>query len=498
MPQSLKNRTIKGLTWSVLASFVKQVLTFTIGVILARLLSPAEFGIIGMIAVFTGLVSTFMEQGLGSAIIHKQDIEKRHLDSIFWFNVGIGFFCTIAFMILSFPIAKFYKNPVLQPITFMISFNFFLGSFNIVQNALLNKKVDFKRLAIIDTLSVLVGGFIGIFLALAKFGVWALVWQTLATTFTTVIVMWVTSSWRPGIVFNISALKEIFKYSTNLLGFNILNYWTRNFDNLLIGRFIGSFALGIYAKAYQLMLLPLTQVSQVISRVMFPILSEIQHDKKKIKSIYLKSIQCIALITFPLMLTFWVVNNDFVLAVYGEKWESMIPILYVLILCGMIQSIGTTTGWIYNSIGRTDIQFKWGILAAIVRTAGFIIGLRWGVMGVAISYFITGYFILWYPSWSISGRLIDLKFSEMLRCLASPFYCAIAAAVSAWILGISLLSHWGHLERLFILSVSSMLIYLVLIHVFSIGAYTNVSKLIKDYLNSRFLGSNVPEMETDL
>ena len=179
------------------------------------------------------------------------------------------------------------------------------------------------------------GGCIGVFLAVAKCGVWALVWQSLAITLTTVIVMWFTSSWRPSLRFSISKLREIFHYSANLLGFNILNYWTRNFDNLLIGKFIGSFALGIYAKAYQLMLLPLTQVSYVISRVMFPVLSGIQHDKARVKKIYLKSIQGIAFITFPLMLGFWVLNKHFVLAFFGDKWKDMIPLLYVFILCGL-------------------------------------------------------------------------------------------------------------------------------------------------------------------
>ncbi len=476
--ENLRNRTLSGLGWSGAAQVARQLVQFIISVILARLLSPEDFGLIGMIIVFTGFAGVFSELGLGAALIQKLDLDERHLNSVFWVNIGTGIILTGTVVGTAPLIASFYDEPALRSLTILIALNFIIGSFNVVQNALLNKNMDFRRLAQLEITAASLASIIGITMALTGFGVWSLVWQSLMLTTVSAVMMWWVSAWRPTFSFETGALKELLGFSSNLLGFNILNYWMRNLDNVLIGKFIGSSALGIYTRAYSLMLLPISQISGVVSRVMFPVLSTIQHDIERVKRVYLRSTRSIALVTFPLMIGLLVVAKPFIMTVYGDKWRDVIPILQIFCLVGMTQSIGTTVGWIYTSQGRTDIMLKWGIFSGIVRGIAFIVGLKWGVIGVALAYALSGYLILWYPGWAIPGRLINLRFTEMLKNLSGPFYCALAMGALICSLGFILPIGWPHWVCLVLLVAFGIAAYVLLIHFFKIRAYTETRELV--------------------
>ncbi len=476
--KDLKRVATRGIAWNIVATGAKQILTFLIGVIMARLLSPHEFGLIGMAIVFVGFLNLFVDQGLGSAIIQRQDLTDSHLDSIFWLNAGVGAALTGVLYLFSGPIAGFYREPILKPLMILISVNFFIGSLGVVQSALIDKQVAFKKHAIINTVSSIGSGLVGIALALQGYGVWSLAWQSVVMTVSNVIVMWVVSPWRPKFHFSWTHIKDVLGFSANLLGFNLLNYWVRNFDNLLIGRFISSSALGLYSKAYQLMMLPVTQVSWVLSRVMFPVLSSIQNDTALIKSIYLRSVQAIALITFPLMIGLLVVSESFVLVVFGPKWIELVPILRIFCLAGLHESVNTTVGWLYQSRGRTDLQFKWGLVEAAVVVLSFIIGLRWGVIGIAWSFVISIYVILMVPTWVIAGNLVGMKFGEMMRNLFPPFACAASMGAVLFFLGRALPPDRSSGIDLLIRVPAGIVLYWVLVHVFRISSYREVAALV--------------------
>jgi PST family polysaccharide transporter len=337
--------------------------------------------------------------------------------------------------------------------------------------------MDFRRVAIIAIISVICAGAIGILLAISGFGVWSLIWQSLALSLLTVILTWFMSPWRPSLQFHFSAIKDVMGFSMNLLGSNILNFLSRNFDDLLIGRFIGSSALGIYTKAYQLMLLPLTQVSWVVARVMFPSLSSIQHDVVRVKKVYLSILRAIALVTFPLMIGMFVVSKPFVLVVFGSKWSGMIPILRIFCLAGVVDSITTTVGWIYHSQGRTDIEFKFGVICAVITIGAFIIGLNWGIMGMAVAYVLTAYLILW-PAWTVAGRLINLRFSEMLKNVLSSFYCSATMGIVVWVIGLILPFGWTDWKCLTVQLLCGVGFYWGLIHIFRLKAYMEIMEII--------------------
>lgn len=451
---SLKQKTIKGLTWSGISQGVKVASQFIITAILARLLSPNDFGMLAMAIVFMNFAMIFSEMGISSALVQKQDTHDRHYYSAFWLNLVTGLCLMLIFIAISPLIAVFYKKPELQPILMVLAINFFISSFVIVQQTILTKEMEFKKLAIRDILAVIISGIIGIFLAYHGFGVWSLVYQSIAFTFINSLFLWTVSSWRPKFIFAKQDINDIFHFSASLTGFNVVNYFARNADQLLIGRFLGSQALGYYSLAYKLMLYPLQNISWVISKVMFPAFSKIQHDLEKVRNSYLKMVEAISLLSFPLMVGLLALAPEFVKVVYGPKWEPIIILIRIFCVCGMFQSIGTTIGNILLSQGRADLQLKLQLLGTSIVVASVLIGLNWGIVGVAACYTLQS--IIWIQiTLYITNRLIKLKPKTFCIKLFSPL------ALSAVLLVVLLLFKIAISFSLFYTLISSTLIGLV-------------------------------------
>ena len=483
----LKSKVTAGLKWSGLSQVTQQAVQFAIYVALARLLSPREFGLIGMIIVLTGFADIFVEMGLGSALVQKQDVQERHRNSIFWTNVVLGLALMFIFILLSGIISAFYKEPQLKFITMCLSFNFFLSSLGIIHWNLLLKNMDFRSIFIVNTTSTLLSGLVAITLAIFGFGVWCLVVQSVMVNILSMLLLWHFSPWRPSFQFDRHALKEIISFSANMLGFNVTNFLINNTDKLLIGRLTGSQQLGIYSRAYQLMVLPINQISGIMTRVMFPALSVIQENKEKVKEVYLRSTRIIALVTFPLMMGFVILARPFTLSLLGPKWVDIVPILQVFCLAGIGQSIGTTTGWLYTSQGRTDIMFKWSLCAGAIRISSMIIGLRWGIVGVAAAYVISGYTLLTYPGWSIAGKLVNMRFGEMLLNLRKPFFCAIIMSAVIFSMSLAIPSSWNSWFQLGVLTIIGFTSYIFLIHFYKIEGYVELRSFIVQELKNTFI-----------
>jgi PST family polysaccharide transporter len=338
--------------------------------------------------------------------------------------------------------------------------------------------MDFRKLAVIETITMAIAGAFAIALALIGYGVWSLAWQMIVTTIIGVVLFWFLTDWRPRFQFDKNAVKELLGFSGNLLGFSVFNYWARNIDNLLVGKFIGTAGLGIYSKAYGLMLMPLSQISSTLGRVMFPSLSRSQDDKELTKRIYLKTIGAIALVTMPMMTGLFVIADSFVLALLGPKWKDVIPVLRILCLVGITQSIGTTVGWIYSSQGRTDLMLRWGMVAGTIGIIGFVIGIWIGsIIAVAYSYAIAN-IVLLYHNFAIPGKLINMTFSEVLRSVFAKLACALLMSTVVYLLAINFPSEWPHWLRLMILVPFGMTFYVGLLHFLKLKAYLEVKQLI--------------------
>jgi PST family polysaccharide transporter len=300
--------------------------------------------------------------------------------------------------------------------------------------------------------------------------------------------VWTISSWRPQFLFRKNAIQELLRFSGNLLGFNLVNYWTRSADDLLIGKFVGSAGLGIYTKAYGLMLLPVRQITSVISDVMFPALSRIQNDIDRVRRVYLRANRIIGFVTIPMMCGLMAVAHPFVLALFGPKWEAVVPVLQILCFVGVKQPVGSTTGWIYQSQGRTDWMFRWNVVVSTVTILSFVIGVQWGVIGVATAYAIRSY-VVWYHGISIPGRLIDMTFGDFVQNLAGIFACAVVMAGAVYALGLALPPEWPHWLHLLTQVPAGVVIYWALVHSFGVQAYRETFDLLVEQWQRRVQAS---------
>ncbi|OQW92459.1 MAG: colanic acid exporter [Thiotrichaceae bacterium IS1] len=427
---SLKTQTLAGLKWSSLSQFGRQGMQLLTTIILARLLSPTDFGLVAMAMVVIGFVNIFNDLGLSAAVIQQKNPSSALLHSIFWVNVAFGTLVMLILFLSATWIGHFYQEPQVIPLLQILSLTFVISGLSTLPQALLQRQLAFQQLAKLEIGATLFASGVGISLAVTGHGALSLVYQTLAGAALTTLLLWNASHWRPQWIFDWAAVKMVSRYSLNLTGYSIFNYFIRNADNLLIGRYLGAQELGYYNLAYRILLYPLATISGVIGRVMFPTYAQIQEDDARFRRAYLQVASSIALITFPMMLGFIVLAEPFILTMFGTQWSPVILLVMILAPLGLVQSIGTTVGAIYLAKGRTDWMFKWGIGTGILAMTAFVIGLHWGIIGVAVAYAILSLFILAYPNFAIPFKLINLRVNELWLVIRLPLLSSLLMALT--------------------------------------------------------------------
>lgn len=425
MNNNLLKSTASGVLWTGISQFISQAFQFIVLIILARLLYPEEFGIVGMAAIFTGFVSRFNELGLSAAIIQRKNIDEMHLSTSFWTSLGTGVILCILTIIVSPYIADYFQEELVRPILIVSSANFIVGSFTVIPRTIFTKNLDFKKLAIVEICATFISGLISILLAVNGYGVWSLVLGGLSISFISVFLFWKMSTWRPSSKFSIPHFKELFSFGGHFMGSSVLNYVDSNVDYLVVGKMIGASALGYYTLAYNLITFPLYKISTIITRVTFPAFSIIQNDNQTLRTAYLKVVRYISMITFPMLAGMFVVAPEFILVIYGSKWTPMILTLQILCLAGALKSVGTTVGTILLSKGRPDIQFKWNIFTVIVLTIAVLLGVEYGIEGVAAMVTISAV-LLFSIIQRITNKLIDLGMYNYFKAI----YPAITGSIS--------------------------------------------------------------------
>ncbi len=481
---SLRDRTLRGLGWSGISQIMRQSLQIGISVLLARLLAPSDFGALAMVMVFSGFAASFSDLGLGAALVQKQDVKPKHYSTMFCLQLVVGAVLSVLLAAAAPLIAGFYKNPRLTGLCLVLAPTFILAAFAGVPMALLQKALAFRTIARIETTAALGSGTAAVLLALNGFGVWSLVAQALLTVLLTSILSWHLAPQRISLSFDSGAWRELRRFSVSLTGYNFINYWIRNLDNLIVGKFIGPIALGLYSRAYSLMLYPIIQVSGTVSRVMFSAMASIQDQTERLREIYLRAARLIALFTFPIMAGMSVLADLFVVTVFGPAWADTAGVLRILAAVGLLQSVGTTLGWIYTARGRTDIMLRFGMVAGAVYAVAFLIGLRWGVVGVAGAYAASGFFLLWYPSWRIAGGIIGLTFSRMVANLGGVFACTVGMSLSVYVLRHFVFIGPGWISLLALAGFGAV-VYLALVRFSRLAAYLDLLHLLREQLASR-------------
>jgi len=484
-PESnLSSSVASGFSWTGLSLIGRQVFQFVILAVLTRLLTPSDFGLIALVLVIIDFVAIFNgELGFAEAIIQRKELHQQHLYSVFWLNIVIG--CLLGLIIFaSAPIiARFYQEPSLVPIARVLAFNFPIYALRTVPLSLLRRQMNFKQLGIIELLSVLAGGITALVLAYNGFGVWSLAWQTMVTMFVTVISLWIVVNWRPKLQINKQSISELWNFSSNMIGFYAWEYWTQRGDNLLIGKLLGSISLGYYTRAYTNALIPY-QISLVARRVMLPALSKVQDDKDAVRSLYLNALSFIVMIAAPILFGLAAIADNFVLLIYTSKWLPIVPAMRWLCIVGFFLTIGSTVDVIYQSQNRTDLLFKWGVISGIAAIASFAFG-AWlnTIEAVAGSYAITLVFLS-YWNFTIPGRLINLKFIDVLKVIDGFVICAAVMAIAVYGFGLVTIEI-ALLARFLIQVVLGILLYLLLLIVVERNKMKQFFALIQQFVNAK-------------
>jgi len=459
---TLVQKVAKGIMWTGSSAATVTLLNFGILAVLARLLSPSDFGLMGMVMVVTGFATMIADLGLGSAVIQRQNVTHEQISTFFFLNIIFGIVLGGIVYFTSGLIEKIFKTTDLVSLLKVISFSFLIISLGQTFRTLLVKWMNFKKLAMVEVSGIFIYGISSITLAVKGFGVWSLVIGFLVRQIGETVLLWIFTAFKPQLFFNLKKVKNLFNFGIYVFGERIFNYFNRNLDYIIIGFFLGAEALGFYTLAYQLMLFPLFKISHVILKVIFPAFSRIQNENKKMRDGYLKIVKYISLATFPMMVGIFVVAPEFINVIYGAKWQPTVLVLQILCLVGIFQSIGTTVGTIQYAKGRPDIGFKWNLFTLCFIATAFFVGVKWGIVGVAVAYTLVS-IILSPIIQSITNRLIELKWKDFLKQFINPTMGSMLIIVVVFSLKIFLLNR-------FVLSQFAILISSVLL---GVGVYTS-------------------------
>jgi PST family polysaccharide transporter len=463
---SLKREAIASAGWNGIGNIARQALQIITLVVLARLLSPDDFGLYAVLMVIVAFTNLLGNMGTTSVIIHSENPSQNLLSSVFFLNIAIGFSLCLGLFFLSNSLAVFFNEEDSGHLFKLVSISFFVTSFSFVQKALLEKAMNFEKLVKVEFVAQLIGVIVGVSLAVYGVGIYSLIVMMLINSFFLTVGLWFISRWRPSIYFSLSKIKEIWLYTSSLTGFNIINFFGRNSDTFIIGKFLGATELGTYNLAYRIMLYPIQNVSTVLIRVLFPAFSKIKDDQDRLKRGYLNALSYIAMITFPIMMGLVGISDTFVMALLGEKWEKVSVLLLILAPIGMIQSIITPSGSIFAAKGTTPLLFKLGLANTAITVVAFLIGVNFGVEGVSLGYAIANLIML-YPNLHLAWRQIDLSVSEGLMILFPFLSVSGVMGVLVYALGLWLdATHLSIYSQLAIQIFTGVFLYTGLMFVF--------------------------------
>lgn len=430
----LKGRSVRGGAVTIAAQAGKFILNMGSTVVLARLLTPEDYGLIGMVTVILRFVQLFKDLGLSKATVQSAEINHKQVSTLFWINVAVSCLIGLVVAVLAPAVAWFYSEPRLTWITLALASSFIFGGLGVQHQALLLRQMRFTSLAQIDIFSMVAGVVSAIIFAWYGAGYWALVFSQIVTAIVDALGSWVMCGWRPGLPSRRSGVGPMLAFGRNLTGFNCLNYFSRNLDNIVIGRYWGPIQLGLYAKAYQLVLLPIQQINGPVTSVALPALSRLQNEPERYRAFYYKAILVITALGMPVVAFLFATADQIILILLGKQWLGLVPIFQFLMPDAFLGTFNVATGWVYQSLGRTDRQLRVGIVMSIINSLIFLTSVHWGVIVLAAAYGLSRpLFIVPVLLYCYEGT--PLRLTELANTLYRPAIASIGAA--AVIMGIN-------------------------------------------------------------
>ena len=386
-------------------------------VIIARLLVPADFGIIALITVFIGFAAIFSDFGLGSALIQQRDLGDDTISAVFRFSVFGALFLTGSLWAAAPIMEDFYGVEGLRGLTRLLAIGFFASSVSLVPRALLQRDMRFKLLAQADVVATFLGLLATIAIALKTRSPVAIAIGAVVSSSAGTLLVWRGLGHYTWMSSRGQLPRRIWSYGGNLVGFTIINYWARNVDNLLIGKWLGPVSLGLYSRAYNLMLLPVNQVVAALNPVILPTLAALQRDTERFRRAYLSAVRAIAFVTFPMMAGLAVTAYPFIALVFGAKWIEAVPLVQILAWVGLLQSLTNPVGLIYLATGSTARMLQWGLLGSSACVVALVIGALLGSARAVASAYLLVNILLTYPAIAFAGVLVELRFYQVLDAI---------------------------------------------------------------------------------
>lgn len=431
MADSLKSKTFKGTIWGAVDSFSTQGIQFVITLVMARILTPADYGVVGMLSIFISVCNAFIVSGFTQALVRKQDRTEIDNCTVFYFNIVVAAVLYIVLFFCAPLIARFYDMPILVPVCRAVSIGMIFGSFNVVQRAQFTIKIDFKTTAKISLSSVIVGGAVGISLAYTGFGVWALVIQNLTSGIIGTILLWTMSKWRPKWLFSWKSFREMFSFGSKLLASSLLDTVYSNIYSLVIGKVYKASDLGFYNRAKGFSQMCSSNITGIVQRVTFPVLCEVQNEDDRLRDGYRRLLRVSAFIIFPLMMGLGAVGKPMILTLLTEKWLYSAVLLVPICFSGMWYPVHAINLNLLQVKGRSDLFLRLEIIKKILGVCVLVITIPMGLYAMCWGRVCTSIIALVINT-HYTGKLLNLGFIVQMKDLLPIFILSVSMGAAVW------------------------------------------------------------------
>lgn len=379
-------RIRSGVAWKAVSQVTLQLSRMVVALVLARLLAPHDWGLAAMVLVFSGFVVVFTDSALGTALIQRRHLREGDRSTVFWMSVGIGIALAAGGAAFAGTLASFYREPAIRSLFIALSISFFISALGTTHMALLVREMEFRKLELRQIAATVVGAATGVTIAVKGFGPWAIVGQQLGEATTSTVLLWILNPWRPSATFSTASLARLGGFAGNVFGENLLYQAGRNVSNLLLGRFLGPAALGAYALATNVILVPFSRIAGPLQQVFFPAFAQMSDDRERMATVWIRATRLVGLISIPSLVGLAVVAPDFVDVVLGNRWARTATVIQILAGVGVIQSLQTLNGEVLLALNRAGTLFRFTIVSFLASVGAFALGIHWGVLGVATCF----------------------------------------------------------------------------------------------------------------
>ena len=455
----LRQKAISGVIWSSVQKFGTLGITFVSNIILARLLTPDDYGCVGMLMIFILLANTFIDGGFGTALIQKKEPSQEDYSTIFYWNLALSSALYAVLFFTSPLIAGFYNLPLLAPVLKVQGLVLLLNSLSIIQQNRLRKQLKFKKLAVVSLISAIISLSITIYLAYIGWGVWALVAQQLLMSFFNAVLFWIVARWRPSLVFSGKSFKELFSFGGFILLSNLLNTLGNNVQGLLIGKCFNSHTMGLYSQARKLEEVASTSISNVVDQVSFPLLAEVQNDKAKLTDVLKNLVTSIAFFSFPIMLLLIAIAKPLIVLLYSSKWIDCVPYFQILCIAGLAISLQNINYYAVAAIGKSKELFYWTVIKRLISITFVIVGFTvydiWGLLaGMVLSS---------YAMYIINALLVSKHIGYKLSSQIKDLMPVLSVSLISFVLSeLLMFLHLHYVIEMLLISSAFMLLYIML------------------------------------